>query len=111
MLELILFPISLVWRTVRDLMTPAENLPSNHSRGATWAGLAIGVVLLGGLIVFALGAMIKSSRPDGRYGTINGVPISRADFDACGGRIPDGCPGGASGMINKYESIRRQNAQ
>jgi heme/copper-type cytochrome/quinol oxidase subunit 2 len=100
--------ICLIFRTSKALSTPTAEWPSNASRGAAWAGLTIGIVLLVSIIYFGIAATIESSKPRGEYGTINGVPITRADFEECGGKIPEGCAGGASVIINKYESIRRQ---
>ncbi len=104
--ELIWIAISLVWRTSSDLNAPTENLPPNASRGAAWAGLGIGLAMLGVLLFIGIASVVESSRPDGRYGTINGIHVSRSDFDACGGKIPEGCPNGNM-MLYKYIQLGR----
>ncbi len=106
-IDIILFSIALICRTRKDLTKPVSELPANASRGAAYAGLSIGVILFSVSLVWGVVAMVSDSQAHGQYGTINGVPISRADYEACGGNIPDGCPGGATGMINKYASARR----
>ncbi len=89
--------IGLINRTTRDLSTRDEDLPPNASRGAAWAGLGIGLALLAGVCGMGVAAMFEESKPDGRYGSINGINISRADNEACGGDIFN-CPG----LILKY---------
>ncbi len=104
--EWIVFAVALIRRTSKSLATPADQLPPNASRGAAWAGLGIGIVLLAATGFWVVAASIDASRPKGEYGHINGIPISRSDYEACGGNIPDGCPGGAGAIMSKYWARR-----
>ncbi len=101
--------MSAVWiyRAWHDLNAPPETLPRNASRGAAWTLLGLGVFLFFGSLFWSLAAWSESQQPHGEYGTIGGIPISRADFNACGGKIPAGCPGGGNVIFHKYEQLRR----
>jgi hypothetical protein len=71
--DFIFAAIGLIFRTSKDLSTPAAELPPNASRGAAWAGLGIGIVLLVGIVSLGIAAVIEESKPRGQYGNINSI--------------------------------------
>jgi len=98
------YSIELIFRAPKLLLTAADKLPPNvASHGAVWGGLAGGVVLLACTLALFFGAMrLMYADPPQNYGSVNGRAISKADYDACGGKIPDGCPGGLAYLVRKY---------
>ena len=93
LLEPLFWMVCLIQKTTRDLCTPREELPPNHSRPLAWLGLGIGFVLLVGMVVVGIASIVDEAKPKGRYGSINGIDISRADSEACGGDVFRNCPG------------------
>jgi len=112
MLTLMFAPmgLSLLFRGIQALRLPDEQRRRGDSPIANWGFVCAGLFVLGFCLFFLVAPVIAPDPYPGRYGMVNNIPISKADYDACGGKIPDGCPGGLnSGIMQSYFQRSQQN--